>query len=130
MGNEAITSAAAFFRAANGKRVTRTAEGMATAETWEASKAEATRQLLAQGCPADKIEERDGALHWPGGFLLKPKYNGTVAGVFHVRSADYTFTPDGHARPIYGEKKGARVEGGALVKDIGNGARYVYRIIA
>lgn len=124
-----ITSAAAFFRAAHGQRVTRTMEGGATLEQWAERVQEVTAQLLAQGCPPEKIEERDGALHWPGGFLLKPKHPSTISGTWCTRSADYTFTPDGDdARPIYGEKKGARVEAGALVKDIGNGARYIYRL--
>lgn len=124
-----ITSAAAFFRAANGKRVTRTAHGMATLETWPERVEDVKAQLLAQGCAADRITIDEGGIHWPGGYILKPKHGKAVTGLFITRSADYTFTPEGEDRPIYGNKKGATVVGGALIKEIGNGARYEYRIV-
>lgn len=38
-----------------------------------------------------------------------------------VRSADYGFTPEGAAQATWGDKKGATVDGAALVKSYPNG---------
>lgn len=114
-------SAKDWFAAHNGKRIVKSVSGVATVEDWPEMVANVRAQLLAQNCPAADIQEDETALKWPGGFLLKPKFRKLEAGTLQVRSADYAFTPDSHGRPVYGDKKGAKVEGAALVKAYDNG---------
>lgn len=110
-----------WFAAHNGARVVKFVSGVATIEDWPAIVADYRRQLLAQNCPADKITENESGLHWPGGFVLRPKFRREECGLLNVRSADYSFTPEGRKEPVYGDKKGAKVEGLALVKAYPNG---------
>ena len=114
-------SAKDWFAAHNGKRVLKSVSGVATVDDWPETVARVRSQLLAQDCPAADIQEDETALKWPGGFLLKPKFRKLEAGTLQVRSADYAFTPDSLGRPVYGDKKGARIEGAALVKSYDNG---------
>jgi len=119
----AYKSAKDWFAAHAGARVVKSVEGVATVEDWPAIVADYRAQLLAQGCPADKVTEDQTGLQWPGGFALRPKFKRREFGALTVRSADYAFTPEGEpgARPVYGDKKGAKVEGAALVKSYPNG---------
>ncbi len=114
-------SAKDWLAAHNGARVIKSVSGIATAEDYPAIAADARRQLIEQGCAAEKITESQSGLQWPGGFLMRPKFRKHEAGVFALRSADYTFTPDYLGKPVYGDKKGAKVEGAALVKSYPNG---------
>ncbi len=128
MNAQTITSAAAFFKAANGRRVTRTAHNMATSENWPERAADIRAQLLAQGCPEERVKEDDSGIHWGSGFVLKPKHAKTVTGAWVTRSNDYTFLPDGQTEKVYGEKKGATIQGGALRKETHGGGFYTYAI--
>ena len=83
--------------------------------------ADYTAQLIAQGCAPDAIKETETALEWPGGFAMRPKLKAREVGKLAIRSADYSFTPEGASKPVYGDKKGATVEGAALVKTYPNG---------
>ena len=114
-------SAKDWFTAHNGARVIKSVSGVATVEDWPAIAADYRRQLIEQGCAADKITESETGLQWPGGFAMRPKFHKSEPGAFAVRSADYTFTPDSLGKPVYGDKKGAKVEGAALVKSYPNG---------
>lgn len=126
------SSAKAWFAAHNGAIVTKTVEGVATVEDWPAMVADYTAQLLAQGCEAAKIVENETALTWPGGFVMRPKLRKSERGKLSVRSADYGFTPEGAAQATWGDKKGAMIEGAALVKRYPNGMviRFVQEIAA
>lgn len=120
-------SAAAFFRDAHGRKVIKRVTGAMTVETWDATLAESLRQLREQGCPEDKIKVDDIGLQYPGGFLMRPKEYAESVGRMTVRSADYIFAaPDG--RNIYGDKKGAKVEGSQLVKEYPDGRRITFEI--
>lgn len=114
-------SAKDWFAAHNGARVVKSVSGVATVEDWPIIVADYRRQLIEQGCQPENIKEDEIGLKWPGGFAMRPKFHRQEAGTFNVRSADYTFTPDSHGRPVYGDKKGAKVEGAALVKSYPNG---------
>lgn len=114
-------SAKDWFAAHNGARVVKTVEGVAVASDWPAMVENYRRQLLEQGCPADQIKEDDTGLKWPGGFAMRPKFEREQCGTLLVRSGDYGFTPEGADRPTWGDKKGAKVEGAALVKSYPNG---------
>lgn len=114
-------SAKAWFDAHNGATVVKTVSGVATADMWPDMVADYRAQLLAQGCAADAIKEDETALSWPGGFVMRPKLQARAVGKLQVRSADYGFTPEGADKPIWGDKKGATVEGAALVKRYPNG---------
>ena len=92
----AFTSAAAFFRAAHGKRVIRR-QNIKTIDTWPDVVAAATSDLIGQGCPAGDITEDETGLRWPGAFIMKPKVAGVMSGVFTVKSAEYLFREDGNA---------------------------------
>lgn len=114
-------SAKAWFDAHNGATVVKTVSGVATADMRPAMVADYTAQLIAQGCPADQIKETDTALTWPGRFIMRPKFKAREVGKLQVRSADYGFTPEGAAQATWGDKKGATVDGAALVKSYPNG---------
>ena len=114
-------SAKDWFTAHNGKRVIKTITGVTVLEEWPERVADIKAQLIAQNCPADSIVENDNGLQWPGGFAMRPKFHRNESGVFNCRSADYSFTPDSLGKPVYGDKKGAKVDGLALVKSYPNG---------
>lgn len=114
-------SAKAWFDAHNGATVIKTVTGAATVDQWPAMVADYTAQLIAQGCAPDAIKETETALEWPGGFAMRPKLKAREVGKLAIRSADYGFTPEGASKPVYGDKKGATVEGAALVKTYPNG---------
>lgn len=126
-----ITTAAAFYRAANGQQVRRTIEGQPVLETWPETVADIRRQLLEQGCEESAIVENDKGLKWPGGFMLRPRQRREETGLFVARSKDYTFTNpelrDG--APIYGDKAGGKVEAGRLVKALPGGARVTFELL-
>lgn len=126
-----IATAAAFYRAANGKRVRRTIEGQPVLDNWAEKVADVRRQLLEQGCPESDIEEDSKSLTWPGGFLLKPRQYRQEEGTLNIRSSSMLFTNplmrDG--APIVGDKKGSRVEEGRLVRDLPNGARVTFELM-
>jgi hypothetical protein len=121
-------SAAAWFRAAHGRTVIKRVTGVQTTENWPEMAADARRQLEAQGCPADQIKADETGLHWPGGFLLSPKFKALEYGLMTARSADYGFTGEGADRPTWGDKKGAAVEAGRLTKRYPNGATITFEI--
>lgn len=124
--SQQFTSAAAFFAAANGKRVRKVVTGVATAADWPAIRDNIVSQLLAQGCAAADIIEDETCLkvRTTGQFWMRPKVVGDECGVLTVRSADYGFTPEcgrTNGKPIMGDKRGAKIEGGSLVKRYDNG---------
>lgn len=122
-----FNSAAAFFRAADGKRVIRR-QNIQTLDTWPEVVADARRQLVEKGCPVDQIFENETGLNWPGAFMWKPKVSAVMEGVFTVRSAEYLFLADGTDKPGYGAKKGAKVEGDRLVKTYDDGRVITFEI--
>lgn len=125
-------SASAFFAAANGKRVRKDITGVATAEKWPEIVANAITQLKAQGAVEGKdYHETETAFHYDGNrFIMKPKMMATETGILKVRSADYGFQPDRLETPIWGDKKGAKVnDEGQLVKTYDNGMIVTFTIL-
>jgi hypothetical protein len=118
-----MTSAKAWFAAAIGRRVEKRVTGVLTLESWDAWLSDTIASLKAQGAAdADIVSDESGlTVKSTGQFVLKPKLRALERGTLNVRSADYGFTPDGSDRPVYGDKKGAIVEGGKLVKRYPNG---------
>ncbi len=128
------TSAAAFFRAANGQTVTRRLHGVATLDAWPQIVEDAKAQLIAQGCAADLIVEDESALRWPGGFMMRPKRYAIESGVMTVRSSDfivkYPARDNLPERRVFDNKKGAiindagqlqvAIHGGFATYEIGN----------
>lgn len=113
-------SAAQWFNAANGKRVIKTVSGVLTLEEWPEWVADAKAQLIAQG--ATPIETDNGlSVKENGQFWMKPRLRASESGTLAVRSADYAFIPEGQSRGVYGDKKGAKVQGASLVKTYDNG---------
>lgn len=125
----AITSAAAFFRAANGKTVIRR-QNIKTIEGWPEVVADIRRQLLEQGCRERDIVEDDAGIRWPGAFAMKPKVPAVSRGRFTVRSGDYIFQPEGTDEKWFGDKKGATIDNGRLVKEFPDGRRITFEIEA
>ena len=126
-------SAAAFYSAANGKRVRKQVTGVATAEQWPAMAANIRSQLLAQGASeADIQEDADKiSVRTTGQFWLRPKVIASECGIMTVRSADYLFIPEcgrTGGSGIYGDKKGGKIEGAALVKRYDNGMAVTFTI--
>lgn len=124
-------SAAAFFRAANGQRVTKRVTGVPTWEDWNDECATIKRQLIEQGCKPDDIIITDDKLSVSSTnqLLLRSKLRAVETGVLTVRSSDYHFLPDGAERPVYGDKKGAKVApNGALVKEYANGMKVTFEL--
>jgi hypothetical protein len=113
-----FASAAAFFRAANGQRVIKTVEGVVTVESWPAHVAAIIAKLEAQGATEgrDYTLDSDGLKLADGRYVRAPRFRDREVGKLAVRSADYTFLADGAKDPVYGDKKGATIENGALVK--------------
>jgi hypothetical protein len=114
-----INSASAFYAAANGQRVRKDVSGVATADQWPAILANVISQLQAQGAVEGKdYHETESAFHYGGNrFIMKPKVVASESGILTVRSADYGFKPDRLDSPIWGDKKGAKVnDQGQLVK--------------
>ena len=125
-------SAAAWFRVTNGKRVRKTVEGVSTVEAWPVELAELEATLQTQGLRYT-IDPESGTVNLADGrFIMAPKIKALAFGTLNVRSADYTFTDEAELvkRPIYGDKKGATVEGGALVKRYPNGMVVRFEVAA
>ena len=117
-----MKSAAEFFRAANGARVRKTVEGVLTVEGWPAWLEGVVENLKAQGASEGKdYKIDDSGLTVGNRFVLKPKLRALELGTLKVRSADYGFQPDGSDNLVWGDKKGATVEGGELIKRYPNG---------
>lgn len=119
-------SAAEFFAAANGKRVRKVCAGVATTADWPAIRDNIRAQLISQGCAESDIQEDETALkvRTTGQFWMRPKVVADECGILTVRSADYSFLPEcgrTNGKGIYGDKKGAKVEGASLVKRYDSG---------
>lgn len=126
-----MKSAKDFFTAANGKRVEKRVTGALTIEGWPAFLEGTIANLHAQGCKPEDIVVDDTGLRIrsTGQFIMIPKLKALEQGVLTVRSADYHFLPDGSERPVYGDKKGAKVADGALIKRYPDGMEVTFRII-
>lgn len=125
-------SAAEFFRAASGKRVRKTVTGVQTVEQWPAIRDNIVRQLLEQGAKREAIEISDSQVAIGNQFWRAPAMRSEEFGILNVRSADYGFIPEcgrTNGRPIMGDKKGAKIEGAALVKEYDNGMRVRFEIM-
>lgn len=125
-------SAAEFFRAANGKRVRKTVTGVLTVEQWPAVRDDIVRQLLEQGAKLEDIRIDDSQVAIGSQFWRAPAMRGEEFGILNVRSADYGFLPEcgrTNGRPIFGDRKGCKVEGAALVKEYENGMRVCFEIM-
>lgn len=118
---ETYKSAKEWFTAHNGAQVVKTVEGVAVDTDWPNQVADARRQLIEQGCDPALIVESEQQLQWPGGFMFRPRFKAREVGTLTVRSADYAFVPKGGDCPVYGDKKGAKVDGAGLVKVYPNG---------
>lgn len=125
-----MKSAKDFFAAANGKRVEKRVTGVLTIEAWPEWLAGTIAHLIDQGAKPEDIVTDDKGLRIKssGQFVMRPKFRALETGVFTARSADYHFLPDGTQNPVYGDKKGAIVENGALVKRYPNGMEVTFRI--
>ena len=125
-----FNSASAFFAAANGKRVRKQVTGVATIEQWPAIVANAVTQLQAQGAIEGKdYRETETAFEYGNRFIMKPKMVASECGILTVRSADYGFKPERLESPIWGGKKGAKVNAaGQLVKTYENGMIVTFTI--
>lgn len=127
-----INSASAFYAAANGKLVRKQVSGVATIEQWPAIVANAVTQLKAQGAVEGKdYRETETAFEYGNRFIMKPKMVADETGILTVRSSDYGFKPDRLDRPIWGDKKGAKVNAaGQLVKTYETGMVVTFTIEA
>jgi len=125
-----MKSAAEFFRLAHGKKVIRFIEGRPCLDTWEQDKERIKASWMAQGAsPSEITEDASGNLKCRSSFVLVPKQMKEEVGAFEVRSGDYIFTPDRTGTKVYGEKKGAKVIDGFLVKDLDVIGKMKYKIL-
>lgn len=124
-----INSAASFFRAANGKKVIKYVEGALTIESWDDTVENCKQQLIAQNCPVDKIIINESGLQYPGGFIMKPKESAKAIGTMQIRSSDYGFKADNAESIVWGDKKGAKIVNGNLVKEYDNGRKIIFEIM-
>lgn len=126
-----MKSASEFFRAANGARVRKTVTGVLTADAWPEWISATVSNLKAQGATEGKdftVDDK-GLQMADGRFVLKPKLRAEQTGTLLVRSADYGFTADGTDTPVWGDRKGATVDGSALVKTYPNGMVVRFELI-
>lgn len=136
-----IKSAAAWFRAADHKKVRKTVHNLMTVEQWEAELETIIADIIRSNTLAgntltrDMItEDSDGNLHFEGSnqVLFKPKLHAEEVGVMEVRSKDYIFRRMGREE-IFGDKKGCTVDAdGNLIKALphANGAYIRYSILS
>ena len=113
-----MTSAKEWFKNANGKRVEKFVMGVQTVEDWDDMIKFYESHLVDQGVdPKLEMEVSDNGIEFSNGqFVMKPKMERHSLGVLTVRSKDYYFKKDGDSSLVYGEKKGAKVVDGDLVK--------------
>lgn len=122
-------SAAEFFRAANGREVIKRVEGAACVEDWPAMLESYRAQLDKQGAVEGKdYRVNDDGIVCGMQFIMKPKRQRESRGIMTVRSADYA-VPNESGNLVWGEKKGATVEGGRLIKQY-DGWRVTFEIAA
>ena len=138
-----LKSAAEFFRQADGKQVEKQVTGIRTVEDWPKMVEQAHKWAEENGytqVPAGtvlqenqySVSEDQYEIFRSAGqvlFVRKPAAYGTETGIMTVRSADYIFTSDQTGKHLYGDKKGAKIVDGKLVKDMGNGGTVTYRIL-
>ena len=125
-------SASAFFAAANGKLVRKDVTGAATVDQWPAMLANAIAQLKAQGAVEGKdYHETETGFHYGGNrFIMKPKMVASECGILTVHSADYGFKPERLESPIWGDKKGAKVnDAGQLIKTYDNSMTVTFTLL-
>ncbi|MCY9866464.1 hypothetical protein OTK49_28395 [Vibrio coralliirubri] len=132
--NNQITSAAAFFRAANQKRVVARVVGGFCHEDWEEHVANLFAQVEQRGIDKSLVTVTEEQFTLDAGagktkFIQRPKIKRERKGCFTTRSADYTFLADESTEPSYGSKKGAKVENGSLVITLLNDQKLVYTIL-
>lgn len=123
-------SANAWFNAANGQIVRKEVSGVATIEQWPAILANAIEQLKAQGAQEGvDYRETETAFEYGNRFIMKPRLVASETGILIVRSNDYGFKPDRLETPIWGDKKGAKVNDiGQLVKQYETGMIVTFTI--
>jgi hypothetical protein len=116
-------TAAAWFRAADSKRVTATAHGILTVEQWPDYRARVIAHLIDTGqveASAVFEDDRQGNLLLPGSaqIIRKPKMRRVRSGLLEVRSKDYILHME-DGKTSYGDKKGAKITlDGDLRRDI------------
>lgn len=117
-------SAAAWFKAANGKRVKKTVAGAPTLAEWHAKQWVVLDSIKAEGGTNITLDGNEfhytTAVGWPGLRAGPTPELSETFGTLSVKSKEYAFTVDGGS-PCYGDKRAAVVMGGALVKDYGGG---------
>lgn len=89
-----ITSKAAFFRAANGRQVTKTVTGMATIEDAPAIEASIRKQCQDEGIPAAEITKRGHTLHCGNYVYMLPKRKKSETGTFGVSGSNIYLTTE------------------------------------
>lgn len=97
----------------NGKKVIRRITGTHTVETVDKFKAEligsieANKENLAkEGLSLEDFKDEGDKFTLGRYFWFKPKMKAVETGVFHLRSADYYFVPEGKEEGVFGSKKG------------------------
>jgi hypothetical protein len=134
----AITSKAAFIRAADGKTITRTiVGGTTTLDEWDAYVIEARKQLIGQGAKDENIVETADKLEVTGSswYCMKPKMPRIMTGIMVFRSSDFYFESDqiaGSDQPqqTFGNKKDLTLVDGKLVLTMFNKSEIHYSINA
>lgn len=128
-----ITTAAAWFRAAQGKVIRKTVSGVQTLESWPEYVESVKANLIAQGCEASNIVVDDDGLRIlsTGQFVMRPKFRACQLGALLIRSADYAFIADddAEARKVFGDKKGATIEAGNMIKRYPSGMTVQFEIV-
>jgi hypothetical protein len=131
----AIKSKSAFFKEANGKRITRTQVGGLTLDDWDDFTQDAIKQLKAQGCPDEQIKLDDTGLSFGIQFISKPTTKRSIEGSLNEHGDFVLFkykADNGETRSTRFNKKDAELhnddDGVRLVVKVNNNTSIVYEI--
>ncbi|MGR5559705.1 hypothetical protein ACQKQC_25855 [Vibrio fortis] len=127
-----ITSVAAFFREANGKKVQREAVGMLTLENWEAHVEQTKKEVIETHGVSESDFDFDevGNLTIGASVLRKPVTNRIEVGLMEVASKRFWFTNNNPDGPNGGsDMSGLRIEDNKLIVECYGDGKFEYSII-
>lgn len=116
-----ITSAAQFFREAQSRVIIKRVVGnVLCIEEWPEYVAGVRANFDKQGAVEGKdYTIDDQGIQCGAQFVLKPQRHRLQEGTLETRSVGYMFMPLGADTGTWGERKGAKIVDGKLVKDYG-----------
>lgn len=116
-------STAEWFRAHNGKRVSKAITGITCSEDWDVLATKIIAELDANNTPYELTANELRWNHSKGqiAYSQRPALHTYQEGWFTVRSKDYGFLPDGFSNTVYGDKRGAVIVGDSMVKTYPDG---------